>query len=207
MPWPRRPPSSPTSEARPAPSTSTWSNSARCQSQQVALKMPHVIKNLISIPGLWFAWQRELFFWNELSLPHRCLQRLIIQNGLSETQPPRAAHAHRKSLLCGHRWAFEMYEQCWCGRKCRPWGQESVSLMPGSKGSSEYLYLHLHSGWTHPGLPGTVSDLALNVLCPEKPLVPGKLDSWSSYLHWQFVRDMRGFRPISSGGQLAIRPF
>ena len=45
---------SPTSEARPNSLTPLHgSNSASRPNQQVALNMPHIVRNLISIPGLW----------------------------------------------------------------------------------------------------------------------------------------------------------
>lgn len=87
--------------------------------------MPHVIRNLISIPGLWFAWQREPFVWNELSPPCRCLQRLIIQMGSwRPSLPGPPLHTGSHSFACTD--GLWKYTKCRCGRKLK--GKKSVCL-------------------------------------------------------------------------------
>lgn len=86
--------------------------------------MPHVIRNLISIPGFWFAWQREPFVWNELSPPRRCLQRLIIQTGSWKPSLP-GPPLHTGSHSCACTDGLWKYAKCQCDRKLKG---ESVCL-------------------------------------------------------------------------------
>lgn len=165
MPWPR---------PGPSPAPPHRRNSASRQYQQVALKMPRVIRNLISIPGLWFTWQREQFFWNELPTPCRCLQRLIIQNRLSETQPPQGRPCTQEVTPLRAQMGFwkctngaDVAENAGQGGKSQsPWcldlREARSTLSSPSLGANAF------------GLPGIISALAFNVLSLTNSLVPGE---------------------------------
>lgn len=123
--------------------------------------MPHVIRNLISIPGFWFAWQRGPFVWNELSPLCRCLQRLIIQTGSwkpSLPGPPLHTGSHSRACTDG----LWKYAKCRCGRELKG---ESVCL---DLREAQTAFTHLHS--VYPGLPS----VSAKWLTPKKHLVAAK---------------------------------